>query len=61
MNNYGAYITVKFKCPYMCDDKTLMDENITFDGAIRYILQSEGILAIADEEYEIISIEKFLE
>jgi len=53
-----AYVTVKFRMPYMTyedDEKEIWN---SFDDMVKEMIEEEGILGCADDEFEILDIEQ---
>ena len=56
-----AYVTVKFRVPYVGLDEEDLGIFGSFEEFVKDVIEDEGIFNIADDEFEIISIEKAFE
>jgi hypothetical protein len=60
----GAYVTVKYYLSTLIDEDTLNEwilDGTTFDEFVKEMIEDESIIGMADEEFEILSIEKVFE
>ena len=53
-----AIITVKFTLRNICDARDLREADMTFKDMVDVMLHEEGLFGMAEDAYEIISIEE---
>ena len=62
MATYGAYVTIKFLVKNFVDDIEMeVDPEFDFDKVLKEMLKEEGIFGVAEDEYEVLKIEKFVD
>jgi hypothetical protein len=54
---YDAVVTMRYIISNVCHDEELA-EGLTFDVLARDLIESEGVIGLADDEPEIVSIEQ---
>jgi hypothetical protein len=53
-----AYVTAKFRLPYMGWDEDEKEVWGTFEDMVKEMIQEEGLFGCADDEFEILDIEQ---